>query len=380
LFNAFTDPAPDRWGQKLMRHHERQRAEAAGAQPRTLRGVDFLAGVDDQTRLGAMRFKVGDVFVTQTGTPVPPLVELSKLLSAADRLEKNRERKTDLAILLAPAGSLGGARPKATVRDAQGRLHIAKFPWHLDDWPVILWETAALHLAKAAGVEVAPFRLETVGTAKRVLLAERFDRTGSARVPFISACTALDAKDHETRSYMEMVDFLRQSGSSPEADCKQLWRRMAFNVLASNTDDHVRNHGFLRVTGGWTLSPAYDLNPRPVDVYDRVHQMALNELDATSSIEIVRQVAPYFGVKAPEANKIIFDVATAVSKWRTVGASVGLTRSELDRMASAFEHENMDQALKLGSPAPVAPRSASRRQKSPSKKKSTKTATKRVRR
>ena len=230
LFNAFKDPAPDRWGQKVMRHYERQRSKLAGTTTRTLRDVDFLSGVDDLTRLGALRFKErgGQDFLTKGTNPVPPMVELSKLLSAADRVEKGRERKSDLDVLLAPAGSLGGARPKATVLDKSGRLSMAKFPWDQDDWPVILWETVLLNLAIPAGITVAPHRLESVGT-KKVLMTERFDRGDeSLRIPYVSVCTMLDAKDHETRSYLEIVDVLRQSGSAPAEDARQLWRRMVY--------------------------------------------------------------------------------------------------------------------------------------------------------
>lgn len=343
LFNAFKDPAPDRWGQMVMRHYERQRAKLAGTEPRQLRGMDFLWGVDDLTRLGALRFKTpgrGD-FVTRSTNPVPPLVELSKLLGAADRVEKGRERKRDLDILLAPAGSLGGARPKATVGDLDGKLHMAKFPWDQDEWPVILWEAALLQMAEAAGIDVAPFRLTRVGV-KQVLLARRFDREGiDLRIPYVSACTMLDAKDHETRSYMEIMDVLRQSGAAPEGDGRQLWRRMVFNVLVSNTDDHVRNHGFLWGGQGWRLSPAFDMNPRPAHKHQRIHQMALNVDDATSSLDLAYEVASYFGLNRAEAEGIVQEVGVAVRPWPIVAVRVGLTKSDIEFMASAFEHDDL---------------------------------------
>ena len=356
LFNEFKDPAPDRWGQMIMRHYERQRAKLAGTEPRTLKGMDFLSGVDDQTRLGALRFKRPgeDDFITKGTNPVPPLVELSKLLSAADRVEKGRERKRDLDILLAPAGSLGGARPKATVRDRNGTLHLAKFPWDKDEWPVILWETVLLHLAEAAGVAVTPFRLEPVGL-KRVVLATRFDRADDVRVPYVSACTMLDAKDHETRSYLEIVDALRQSGAAPTEDAHQLWRRMVFNVLVSNTDDHVRNHGFLWGGQGWRLSPAFDMNPRPTHKHERIHQMALNEVDTTGSLDLVQESAGYFGLSRAEALQIIQDVGAAVSQWKIAAGRVGLTRSDVEYMESAFEHDDLRFAV-AGRTSPATPR------------------------
>jgi serine/threonine-protein kinase HipA len=348
LFAAFTDSAPDRWGQKLMRHHERERAAAAGAEARTLYDIDFLIGVDDATRLGALRFKApgGDQFLTQTGRPAPPLLELRKLLSASDRIEKGRQRKGDLALLLAPGGSLGGVRPKAVVRDQQGRLHLAKFPWKNDDWSVIVWEKVTLDLARAAGVEVPDFRLERVGT-KPVLLIGRFDRRdGDIRVPFMSAMTALGARDRdEDHSYLEIVDALRQMGGAPDRDIRQLWRRMVFNILVSNTDDHLRNHGFLLDAAGWRLAPAYDMNPAPADVGGRIHVLAINEQDRTGSLDLALSVADYFGLAQQEARAIAGEVATAVARWSKVAAAHKIPRSEIDRLSSAFAHRDLEQAL-----------------------------------
>jgi serine/threonine-protein kinase HipA len=369
LFGAFTDPAPDRWGQKLMRHYERDRATKAGTQPRALLAADFLLGVDDETRLGALRFKLADGgdFVSRSHAPVPPLIELKNLLSATDRIEKGRERKTDLALVLAPGGSLGGARPKATVRDRDGRLHVAKFPWVKDDWPVIPWEITALDLAKAAAISVPEYRLEMVGQ-KPVLLMARFDRIGvDVRVPFMSAMTALDAKDHdEGRSYLEIVDILRQIGGAPAADIAQLWRRMVFNILISNTDDHLRNHGFLWAPGGWRLSPAFDLNPSPLDVGGGIHVLALNEMDTSASLDTALSIAPYFGLKQPEAAVIAHEVALAVANWRKVATSNKIARADIDRMASAFDHADLEKALALATRPPAAkPRNPAK--KAPSK-------------
>ena len=348
LFAAFTDPAPDRWGQKLMRHHERERAAKAGTEPRSLLQADFLIGVDDETRLGALRFKAADEggYLSQTGRRVPALIELQNLLSASDRIERGRARKGDLALLLAPAGSLGGARPKATVRDREGRLHVAKFPWKNDDWSVILWESVALVLARAAGIQVPEFRLQMAG-AEAVLLTTRFDRRNTSdRVPFMSAMTALDAKDHdEHRSYLELVDVVRQIGGYPEEDIRQLWRRMVFNILISNIDDHLRNHAFLRDAKGWRLSPAYDLNPCPADVGGRMHVLALNEFDRTSSLETAFSVGNYFGLQPSEANTVAAEVGAAVAAWKKTADAHNIPRWEIERLETAFEHTNLRLAL-----------------------------------
>jgi serine/threonine-protein kinase HipA len=347
LFTCFTDAAPDSWGKKLMRRHERARAEEQGGEPRTLFDVDFLAGVDDRTRIGALRLKDPpvDAFLTTKGEPVPPLIDLPALLGATDRIDRGRETNSDVALVLAPGTSLGGARPKATIRDKDGRLLVAKFPKRDDDWPVIRWEATTLALAKMAGVTIPEWRLEIVAR-KAVLLLGRFDRTpANGRIPYMSAMTALDATDHgEQRSYLELADVLRQQGSMPQSDLKQLWRRIVFNILVSNTDDHLRNHAFLRDARGWRLSPAFDMNPCPVDVKRRIHVLAIDELDGTASLDIAFRVAPQFGLSKDDARDIAVEVGAAVSKWRDVAKTHKLRPAEIDRMASAFEHDDLRRA------------------------------------
>ena len=342
LFNAFTDHAPDRWGQNLMRRNERRQARVEQRQPRTLQAIDYLTLVDDRTRLGALRFRApgggGEFLTTNRGREVPPVVDLPRLLSAATRAVDAEETEEDLRLLLAPGTSLGGARPKATVRAADGHLLIAKFPRRDDEWPVTRWEAVALALAQAAGIEVAPFRLRRVSN-RAVLTARRFDRREGRRVAFISALTALEAADHDAqRSYLEIAEFLRREGSAVGQDLRQLWRRLAFNVLISNTDDHLRNHGFLRAPHGWRLAPAYDLNPVPVDVKPRVHALALDEFDGTASLETALAVAPWFGMTERAARTVMAEVGRAVSGWREAAARHGLTPADVERMASAFNH------------------------------------------
>ena len=345
LFNAFADAAPDRWGQMLLRRSERRRARAQGHQPRALRPIDFLTLVDDATRLGALRFKdaTGGAFLTSTGRPVPPVVDLPRLLAAAIRVIDHTETDDDLQLLLAPGTSLGGARPKATVRDRDGHLLIAKFPRGGDDWPVTRWEAAAMTLAQAAGVEVAPWRLQVVSN-RAVFMARRFDRRHGRRIPYLSALTALDASDHETRSYLELAEFLRREGARVNDDLRQLWRRIVFNMLVSNTDDHLRNHGFLRDRNGWRLAPAYDLNPTPTDVKPRVHALAIDEFDGTASLDTAFRIAPMFGMTHRDARAVAVEVGAAVRRWRDALARLGITRDEVERMSSAFEHEDLSAA------------------------------------
>lgn len=353
LFGAFSDPAPDRWGQKLMRRFESESAQAEGRTARTLLGSDFLAGVDDEIRLGALRFKRpgDDQFLAHTGRSVPPLLELRELLSATDRIEKGKAKKKDIQLVLAPGGSLGGARPKATIRD-RDKLHVAKFPSPTDQWPVIPWEAVVLSLAEKAGVSVAPSRIVRIGT-KMVLLTERFDREAAdRRVPYMSAMTAIGAQEHEDRSYLEILEVLRRDGAYPVEDARQLWRRMAFNVLVSNTDDHLRNHGFLWAGQGWRLSPAFDMNPAPPVVGARIHALALNELDHTSSIDTVMSVAADFHLTANEAMRIAGEVAVSVSTWRVEAAAQKLSGSDIAFMAGAFDHDDLKKAVALGAKAP----------------------------
>lgn len=344
LFGALGDSAPDRWGRALMRRAERRRAEGAGGTPRTLSEVDYLLRVDDEARQGALRFAEtagGPFLAAQEATRIPPLVELPRLLSAAERVIGDSESEEDLRLLLAPGSSLGGARPKASVRDRDGSLAIAKFPHRDDEVDAVRWEATALALAEKAGLAVPERRLE-VAAGRPVLILRRFDRRGAERTPFLSAMSMLGAADHETRSYLEIVDALRQHGAAAKEDARALWRRVVFSVLISNTDDHLRNHGFLHAgPDGWRLAPAYDLNPVPVDIKPRVLSTNIDLDDGTAALGLASSVAPYFGLERREASAIASEVGAAVATWRQEAARQGLTSPEIDRMASAFEHDDL---------------------------------------
>jgi serine/threonine-protein kinase HipA len=346
-----------------MLRRERARAKKAKAQPRTLFEIDYLAGVDDRTRMGALRFKdaAGGPFLTTTGDPVPPLINLPRLLSATDRIERDQETDEDLLLVLAPGTSLGGARPKATVRDVDGELLIAKFPKRDDDWPIPTWEGVLLTLAQRAGLNVPDWRLQMIAN-KPVLLIRRFDRVDDRRIPFMSAMTALDASEHgEQRSYLEIVDVIRQTGSRPDADLEELWKRIVLSILVSNTDDHLRNHGFLHDGAGWRLAPVYDLNPCPLDVKPRVHSLAIDEDDATASLDTALAVAPQFGLKAERARALAGEIGAVVAEWKAVAKSLGLAAARVERMQSAFDHDDLRAALALRGTPPAARRSAAKR-------------------
>jgi len=344
MFGAIGDSAPDRWGRALMRRMERRRAEREGTAPRTLQEIDFLLLVDDEARQGALRFaeREGGPFLREEGVKcIPHWVELPELLSAAERVMENKDTEEDLRMLFAPGSSLGGTRPKASVIEKDGHLAIAKFPRKDDEINTVVWEAIALTLAQKAGIAVPEGRVETI-SKKPVLLLRRFDREGKRRIPFLSAMSMLGSKDLETRSYLEIVDALRQHGAAPKADMEALWRRLVFNILISNTDDHLRNHGFL-YSGqeGWRLSPAYDLNPVPTDIKPRILATAINEADDAASLPLAMAVAGYFELEDDKAREISKQVGKAVSKWRDEAARHGLTKNEIDRMASAFEHDDL---------------------------------------
>jgi len=341
LFGAIGDSAPDRWGRTLMRRAERQRAVDVGETPRTLWESDFLLRVDDRARQGALRYAVqeGGPFLANEATGrIPPVVSLPELLSAAEHIANDNETAEQLRILLAPGSSLGGARPKASVRDMDGQLMIAKFPQADDEIDVVRWEAVALALASKAGIEVPQWRIEMVA-GKAVLLLRRFDRLGDVRLPFLSAMSMLAAQDNETHSYLEIADAIRQHGAMPKKDLPALWRRVVFTIMISNTDDHLRNHGFLyQNQEGWCLSPAYDLNPVPTDIKPRILSTTIDLDDATASIELALSVAAYFELDSKQAKSIVTEVRTVVSGWRKEALLLGLSAAAINRMASAFEH------------------------------------------
>jgi serine/threonine-protein kinase HipA len=350
LFGAIGDSCPDRWGRALIKRAERQQGEKETRTPETLAEAHVLLMVEDEARPGALRFAEtpGGPFLRQSnGTRIPPLIEIPKLLAAAEHVEEDTETADEIKLLLAPGSSLGGTRPKVSVRDRDGALAIAKFPHKNDDTKIELWEAVALRLASQAGIEVPESRIEMVGE-KPVLLLRRFDRRGDFRIPFLSAMSMLGAIDREQRSYMEIADAIRRYGASASNDLKQLWRRIVFSVLISNTDDHLRNHGFLyQGNKGWTLSPAYDLNPVPVDAKPRILCTAIDIEHRSASLDLALRVADYFDLKPDQAKSIAAEIGIAVSGWRREAKKAGITDSEMNRMASAFEHEDLRIATEL---------------------------------
>ena len=348
-FGSIGDSAPDSWGRRLMQRAERRLAEREGRAVRTLLESDYLLGVMDETRLGALRFRWAgdDAFQAPSRAGVPALIELGRLLRITERILRDEETDEDLRLIFAPGSSLGGARPKASVVDRHGRLSIAKFPKETDDYCMETWEEIALRLAGRAGIATPTHDLIDVA-GKRVMLSRRFDRQGVIRIPFLSAMAMMGAKNGERGSYPEIVDVLAEHGAQGKTDAHALYRRVVFSVLISNVDDHLRNHGFLWLgRTGWSLSPAYDLNPVPTDLKARVLTTNIDLDEGTCSLDLLEAASGFFALTLAQARAVIKEVATATATWRDAAKAAGVRAVDIDRMASAFEHDDLKRALSL---------------------------------
>jgi len=338
LPGAFSDCAPDRWGRNLISKLERANAAAEERTVRRLDDADFLTGVSDITRQGGLRFRAEKGPFLAADSDVPKLIRLPELLRASEVAARDAGDSTELAavkqLLAAGTGSLGGARPKASVQGPDGQMLIAKFPHPDDGWDVMAWEATALDLAEMAGVRVPGRRLEKLD-GKHVLLLDRFDRIGSARVGYMSAMTALERRDGEGGDYEEIAEQLETISARPSDDAHELYRRVVFSVGVNNTDDHLRNHGFIRHGAGWVLSPAFDINPNP-------HQEARQTAIAgTETREAAPAALDRFAVdcrlSSLEAEQVRRNVAGALANWREVARRNGVPAAELDLFAPAFQ-------------------------------------------
>lgn len=338
LPGCLQDSAPDRWGRTLIDRARRAEQRAAGRRLATATPVDYLLGVSDLTRQGDLRLSVdsGGPFLAE-GEDVPKLIRLPELLSAADAASADPDDLNAVKALLdAGSGSLGGARPKASVRDGDGRLLIAKFPHREDDWDVMAWEATALDLAEAAGIRVPSRSLVTVG-ARRVLLLRRFDRTDDdRRVGYLSAMSLLGARDGEERDYVDVAEALADAGASVLDDVRELFRRVVFSVALHNTDDHLRNLGFLRGRGGWRLSPAFDVNPEPDGARGRVTSIA-GAVAPDDEVEGLHALAPVCRLREDQAGSVVSEVVAAVVGWRAAAARRGIAEGEVARFADSIE-------------------------------------------
>jgi len=344
-FGVFLDSAPDRWGRLLMRRRESWQAKLESREEKTLFESDYLLGVFDGHRMGGLRFKLeqeGEFMNSHKKMATPPWTSLRELEYASLQLEKDDAIKDPeytkwLSMLIDPGSSLGGARPKASVMDEKGNLWIAKFPSAIDDKNTGAWEMVLHQLAKACGIHVPDARLLQFSGKHHTFLSKRFDRIKQKRIHFASAMTLLGYQDgadfHDGLSYLDIVAFIIQQGASVKADLEQLWRRVVFNMLVSNTDDHLRNHGFMLTNNGWELSPAYDMNPNEMG---NCLTLNISENSNEQDISLALETAKYYKLKNDEAAKIINEIQREIAKWRTVAKKVGISSSEIEQTKRAF--------------------------------------------
>lgn len=343
-FGVFLDSSPDRWGRTLMMRREAYHARIAGRPERRLMESDFLLGVFDGHRMGALRFKLeknGAFLDDDLLHTTPPWAQLGDLEHASTQLEKaNAESKKEyikwLTLLIAPGGSLGGARPKASVVDKKGDLWIAKFPSVNDERNVGAWEFIVYQLAIKSKIEMANAQIINFSGKHDTFLARRFDRQKDKRIHFASAMTLLERADgsnaNDGVSYLDLVDFLSKNGCQANADLEQLWRRIVFNICVSNVDDHLRNHGFILTKNGWKLSPAFDINPSE---HGQGLTLNISATDNSQDLSLVLDVAEKFRIQERKATKIVEEVTSAVRQWPMIAAKF-VSKKEMEKMKPAF--------------------------------------------
>jgi serine/threonine-protein kinase HipA len=347
-FGAFADASPDRWGRLLMRRRL-ERSQRAGRIAKTARlhESDYLLGVHDTYRSGALRFRLNDTsdfLNNQHGLAAPPFVQLRELEAASLALERDEDNTAELGddwlrMLIAPGGSLGGARPKASVVDPDGHLWIAKFPSVRDEHDMGAWELLVQTLAQGCGLNVPQSLARKFASSHHTFLVKRFDRSLGARLHFASAMTLTGHQDGDDASsgasYLEIARVLMDHGAQTDLDLQELWSRIVFNLLVSNTDDHLRNHGFIWQPGkGWRLSPAYDMNPV---ANAQGLKLNISGADNALDLDLARSVAPYFRLNTHVANEIIERSQRVVRQWPTIAKQLGISNREQERMAAAFQ-------------------------------------------
>jgi serine/threonine-protein kinase HipA len=344
-FGIFLDSSPDRWGRVLMKRREAILARGEGRQERTLMESDFLLGVFDENRVGGLRFKIkedGPFLNQDRSLAAPPWTSISELQEASLKFERdedvsNSEHLKWLNILLAPGSSLGGARPKASIKDSNGDLWIAKFPSVNDTKDVGGWEMVVHHLAVKCGLEVADAKVEKFTERYHTFLIRRFDRNKNERIHYASAMTMLgytDERDsHAGASYLELADFLSNNGAKVNEDLEELWKRVVFSISVSNTDDHLRNHGFILTEKGWVLSPAFDINPNESGTGLNLN---ISESDNSLNYDLALEVAEYFRLDKSKAEKIISEIKSKVQDWKAIADKYDIPKSEQLIMEKAF--------------------------------------------
>ena len=343
-FGVFLDSCPDRWGRVLMQRREAAIAKQEDRAAKKILESDFLLGVYDTHRMGALRFNLdndGPFLNDNKAMAAPPWTSLRELEHASFKFEEDNTDDPEylkwVAMLIAPGSSLGGARPKASVMDAHNNLWIAKFPSRNDDKNIAAWEMVTNQLAVNAGINVAEGKLLQFNNKYHTYLTKRFDRTAAGeRIHFASAMTLLghiDGEDASGASYLELMEFISRHGAAVEKDLEELWRRIVFSICVKNTDDHLRNHGFLLTEKGWLLSPAYDINPNE---YGKGLSLNITDADNSLDLNLAMEVAGYFRLSDDKASQILEQVTAVVKDWRKVAADYKISNAEQERMSAAF--------------------------------------------
>ena len=341
-FGIFLDSSPDRWGQTLMKRREALQAKDQKRPARTLYAWDFLIGVQDVTRQGALRFRHpdSDRFLGDEALAAPPVTSLRELETVAYQLSSRRIDDLDaqrkwLAVLVLPGASLGGARPKANFTEADGSLWIGKFPARDDERDMGSWEYVAHQLAREAGIDVPPAKRVKLGHGFHTFCVRRFDRVHGARRFYASAMTLLRKTQSEGASYLDLAHFIRSQGNAEhaDADLAQLFRRVAFNVAVGNRDDHLRNHGFVLEKTGWRLAPAFDVNP---NIDKAEHVLNIDDQDNRPDLHTVLGTAVFYGLDAGQAQRIVDEVLAVVGGWQKMARKLHVAEAEIDLMDGAF--------------------------------------------
>ena len=343
-FGIFLDSTPDRWGRVLLERKEAEMARLENRKVRNLFETDYLLGVFDGSRMGALRFKIdpqGDFLDNDADMATPPWTSLRDLENASLNLEDCPEVQQSkwLRMLVAPGSSLGGARPKANVLDKDGSLWIAKFPSRKDRRDVGAWEAVCCEMARRSGVNVSDFKIERFSDKYHTFLTKRFDRTAEGkRRQFTSAMTLLgysDGENSEGASYLEIAEWIERNCMNVNENLTELFRRIVFNIAVSNCDDHLRNHGFIYSPKGWTLSPAYDLIPDPKGYGLKLN---ISETDNSLDYDLALSITPYLGINKDTAEGIIDKTRNVVSEWRKIATRYGIPNSEQDMTENAFRY------------------------------------------
>ncbi len=346
-FGVFLDSMPDTWGRTLMKRRAFQEAKRENRSPSNLYEVDYLLGVFDEGRMGALRFKKdlkGPFLDDSLRHPTPPWSSRGELQEAAKNFEFGHDSEQNskwLDVLMAPGSSLGGARPKANILDKQKDHWIAKFPAKNDDIDKGAWEFLAYQLAINCGIEMAPSRTEKISGNYHTFLTQRFDRANGERIHFSSAMTMTGNNEYTIRdnpaSYLDLAEFIQNHGANIDENLHQLWRRIVFNIAISNTDDHLRNHGFILTPRGWVLSPAYDINPSIGK-----NGLALNiDMDSNMlDLDLAKSVGVYFHLDNKQMDTTINQVIDSVNQWKIIAGKIGISRAEQELMTPAWLNTN----------------------------------------